>query len=126
MEQKLCRVMEVVFTEDYCYQGVSIRKLCVCDNIENINSIGTFTNFYGVIAIRIFFNIVSRYISKVKIRCKDVILNFFREQSKALFDSLCSDIDIDIVAKLIKDLKPFVDYDARFLKITNKNYVSCL
>ena len=69
--------IELVFSEDYCYQGVAIIKSCVCENIENINSIGTFTNFYGVIAVRIFFNIVSKYISKVKIRCKNVILNFF-------------------------------------------------
>ena len=118
--------IELMFSQDYCYQGVTIKKLCVCDNIENINSIGTFTNFYGVIAIRIFFNIVSKYISKVKIKCKDVILNFFREQSKSLFDSICSDINIDIVSELIKDLKPHIDYNSRFLKITNINYVKCL
>ena len=112
-----------MFSEDYCYQGVTILKSCVCDNIENINSVAAFTNFYGVIAIRILFNIVSKYISKTKIRFKGVILNFFRDQSKALFDSLCSDIDNDIIFTLIKDLKPNTDYNSRFLKITNINYV---
>ena len=116
--------IELVFSEDYCYQGVTIIKSCVCDNIENINSIGTFTNFYGVIAIRILFNIVSKYFSKVKIRCKSVILNFFRDQKKALFDSLCSDIDNDIISTLLKDLKPNTDYNSRFLKITNIHYVT--
>ena len=118
--------IELVFSEDYCYQGVTIIKSCVCDNIENINSLATMTNFYGVITIRIFFNIVSEHISKIKIRNKEVILNFFRNNSKTLFDSLCSDINHDTIDLLIKDLKPRKDYKPQLLKISNVHYVDYL
>ena len=48
--------IEKVFDDRYCYQGITVRQLCVCDNIENICNTAAFINFFGVIAIRIFFN----------------------------------------------------------------------
>ena len=54
--------IEKVFDDRYCYQGVVVRQLCVCDNIENVCSSAVFINFFGVIAIRIFFNIAKQFI----------------------------------------------------------------
>ena len=69
--------LEKVFDERYCYQGIIMRQLCVCDNVENLSSAASFMNLYGVLAIRIFFNIARKNIFEVKLRNKEVFFNFF-------------------------------------------------
>ena len=98
--------IEKVFDDRYCYQGFVVRQLCVCDNIENICSSAVFINFFGVIAIRIFFNIAKQFIFGVKLRNKEIFFDFFSEQSKVIFRCLCANLDSDSVDKFIKKLKP--------------------
>ena len=43
--------LEKVFDERLCYQGVVLKQLCVCDNIENLSSAGCFTNFYVLLSL---------------------------------------------------------------------------
>ena len=112
-----------VFDERYCYQGVTVRQLCVCHNIENISSSGSFINFFGVIAIRVFFNIAKKFIFGVKLRNKEIFFYFFSAESKTIFRSLCDDLDSDGIVKFVIKLKPCVDYNPSFTKVTNKHYI---
>ena len=121
---ELCnKSLEKVFDERYCYQGVAVRQLCVCDNIENISSSGVFMNFYGVIAIRIFFNIAKKFTFGVRLRNKEIFFDFFSVQCKIIFRSLCDDLDSDAIAKFIKKLKPCVVYNPSFTKVANRHYI---
>ena len=120
------KTVEKVFDERFCYQGIVLRQLCVCDNIENLSSAASFMNFYGVLAIRIFFNIIKKYMFTVKLRNKELFFNYFSEQSKIIFESLCNDREVDYVTNLIKKLKPCVDYNPSFTKIPNEHYIKYL
>ena len=118
--------VERVFDERYCYQGVVLKQSCVCDNIENLSTVAAFANFYGVLLIRIFFNIIRKHVLSVKLKNKELFLNFFREESKTIFNSRCSDLDIDCITNLAKRIKPNLDYNPSFTKITNINYINYL
>ena len=113
--------IEKVFDERYCYQAITVKQLCVCDNIENICNTAAFIIFFGVIAIRIFFNISRQFIFCVKLRNKEIFFDFFSEQSKCIFRCLCA--NDEIAGNLIIKLKPLNDYDPSFLKITNEHYL---
>ena len=120
--------IEKVFDDRYCYQGLTVRQLCVCDNIENICNSAAFLNFFRVIAIRIFFNIAKQFIFDTKLRHKEIFFYFFSEQSKSIFRCQCANVNDKTVASVIRKLKPFISYDSSFLKITNEhylNYIEC-
>ena len=52
--------------------------------------------------------------------------NFFVSESRQIFQAVCDNIDIKYIEDKIKVLKPYIDYDATFLKITNSYYLKYL
>ena len=117
--------IEKVFDERYCYLGMNIRQLCVCDNIENVCNFSTFINFFGVIAVRLFFNIGKQFIFTVRLR-NESFFTFFSDQSKTIFARICANLEQDTVENIIRELIPLTDYNPAFLKITNEHYTKYL
>ena len=95
-----------------------------CQHFENINSKLQLVNLFGIIAVRIFFNL-----SKIKtnqFKQKELLYKFFIDESKIIFLAVCRNININYVESLLKEIKPFVDYDSTYLKIPNSFYINYL
>ena len=96
-----------------------------CDYFEHIYHYNQLINFFGVIAVRIFFNIGKNYFFLGRMK-KGYIYNYFISWSKRLFFSICQNISKKYVADAISFLKPLRDYDPTYLKITNVKYIDYL
>ena len=93
---------------------------------ENINSKIQLVNLFGVIAVRIFFNLSKKYIFLTQFKQKELLYKYFIDESKILFSAVCRSIDINYVESLFKEIKPFVDYNSTYLKIPNSFYTKYL
>ena len=80
-----------------------------CQHFENINSKLQLVNLFGIIVVRIFFNLSKK---------------FFIDESKIIFLAVGRSININYVESLLKEIKPFVDYDSTYLKIPNSFYIT--
>ena len=85
---------------------------------ENVYSKHQLINLFGVIAMRIYFNLTKKYIFVTQFKQKERFYKFFLSESRNIFTVVCDNICIDFTKKVLKELKPFVDYDPTYLKIT--------
>ena len=97
-----------------------------CQHFENIYSKLQLVNLFGIIAVHIFFNLSKKYIFLTQFKQKKLLCKFFIGASKIIFLAVCRSININYVESLLKELKPFVDYDSTYLKIPNSFYVNYL
>ena len=118
--------IEKVFYEELHFQNNKGKHLCFSEHFENIYSFPQLINLLGVIAIRIFFNISKRYLFTVRLKRKEVLYSFFASESKRIFPILCDNVNVRYLQEQIKLFEPFIDYDASFLKITDKYYLKYL
>ena len=118
--------IEKVFYDELHFQNNKEKHLCFSEHFENIHSFPQLINLLGVIAIRIFFNISKRFLFTVQFKQKEVLYGFFMSESKRIFPILCDNINVRYLQEQIKFFKPFTDYDASFLKITNTYYLKYL
>ena len=109
------KIIERVFYEEFDFENNN-------EHFENINLFTHLINLLGVIAIRIFFNIGKMYLFTVRFKRKENLYSFFMTESKKIFLILCDNVNARSVNEQIKLFKPFIDYDASFLKITNTYY----
>ena len=118
--------VEKVFSDELHYQH-DINKISAdCYYFENIYSFSQLVNLIGVIALRVFFNLSKKFIFTVQLKQKELFYNFLVSESIQIFQAVCDNIDIKYVEDKIKVLKPYNDYDATSLKITNCYYLKYL
>ena len=118
--------IETVFSDELHYKIEELHSPPDCQYFENIYSKAQLINLFGIIALRIFFNLSKKYIFLTQFKQKEKIYKFFIAESRGIFSTVCDNIDPDYIKKVIKVLKPFVDYDANYLKITNSFYLKYL
>ena len=56
-----------------------------CQHFENINSKLQLVNLFGIIAVRIFFNLSKKYIFLTQFKQKELLYKFFIDESKIMF-----------------------------------------
>ena len=61
--------------------------------------------------MRIYFNLAKKYIFLTQFKQKERFYKLFLSESRNIFAAVCDDICIDFTKKVLKELKPFVDYD---------------
>ena len=118
--------VEKALSDELHYEH-DLNKISVdCYYFENIYSFSQLVNLIGVIALRIFFNLSKKFIFTVQLKQKEMFYNLFVSESRQIFQAVCDNIDIKYIEDKIKVLKPYIDYDATFLKITNSYYLKYL
>ena len=115
--------IETVFSDELHYKIEELHSPPDCQYFENIYSKAQLLNLFCLIALRIFFNLSKKYIFLIQFKQKEKIYKFFIAESRGIFSTVCDNIDPDYIKKV---LKPFVDYDANYLKITNSFYLKYL
>ena len=118
--------IETVFSDELHYKIEELHSPPDCQYFENIYSKAQLINLFVIIALRIFFNLSKKYIFLTQFKQKEKIYKFFIAESRGVFSTVCDNIDPDYIKKVIKVLKPFVDYDANYLKIANSFYLKYL
>ena len=118
--------IEKVFSDKLHYKIEESHYSVDCQYFENIHSKAQLINLFDIIALRIFFNLSKKYLFLTQFKQKEKIYRFFLAESRGIFSTVCDNIDADYIKKVIKVLKPFVDYDATYLKITNSFYLKYL
>ena len=113
--------IQKVFDEKLYYRHEAGRFTCYY--LENIYSKFQLINLFGVIALRIFFNLSKKYIFLTQFKQKELLYKFFIGESRIIFSTVCGSININCVESLLKELKPFVDYDSTYLEIPNSFYI---
>ena len=117
---------EKVFSERLYIAPEIIGKYRDCVYFENGYTKHQLINLFGIIAIRLVFNIGKRYIFMTKSKEKERFYKFFVGESRSIFIVVCDNISIDFVKKVLKDLKPNINHDPTYLKITNSHYIKYL
>ena len=79
-------------------------------------------NLFGVIAVRLFFNIDKNYFFVGRFKQKH-IYKFFLSWSKRLFAAICKNVSKQYITNAIYHLTPIRDYDPTYLKISNVFYI---
>ena len=118
--------VEKVFSNELHYKFEDNKISPDCCYFENDYSKSQLINLFGIIALRIFFNISKKFIFVTQFKQKVIFYKFFIAESRSIFSVACDNIDIVYVKNVLKDLKPFIDYDATYLKITNSYYIKYL
>ena len=118
--------IEKVFYGELHFQNNKEKYLCFSEHFENIHSFPQLINLLGVIAIRIFFNISTRFLFTVQLKQKEVLYDFFMSESKRIIPIICDNINVRYLQEQIKLFESFIDYDASFLQITNTYYLKYL
>ena len=113
-----------VFDEKLYYKREGVRF--TCHYFENVYTKFQLVNLFGIIAVRIFFNLSKKYIFLTQFKQKELLYEFFKGESRIIFSTVCSSVSINYVEILLKELKPNVDYDSTYLKISNTFYVKYL
>ena len=115
-----------VFSDELHFQHESNKISDDCCYFKSIYSFSQLVDLFGVISLRIFFNLSKRFAFTVQLKHKESSYNFFVSESRQIFQAICDNIDINYDEDKIKVLKPYIDYDATFLKITNTYYLKYL
>ena len=118
--------VEKVFSDELHFKFEDDQISADCYYFENVYSKCQLINLFGIITLRIFFNISKKFIFVTQFKQKERFYKFFLAESRRLFSVVCDNIDIDYVKNVLKKLKPFIDYDATYLKITNSYYIKYL
>ena len=118
--------VEKVFSDELHYKFEDNKISADCCYFDNVYSLSQLVNLFGIIALRIFFNISKRFVFVTQLKQKQTFYKFFKAESRGIFSTVCDNIDIVHVENVLKVLKPFIDYDATYLKITNSYYIKYL
>ena len=118
---------EKVFSDELHFRlGESNQIERECRYFENVYSNHQLINLFGVIVMCIYFDLAKKYIFLTQFKQKERFYKLFLSESRNIFTAVCDDICIDFTKKVLKELKPFVDYDLTYLKITNSYYIKYL
>ena len=118
---------EKVFSDELHFRLEEINQIeRDCRYFENIYSKHQLINLFGVTAMRIYFNLAKKFIFVTQFKQKERFYKFFLSESRNIFTAVCDNICIDFSKNVLKELKPFVDYDPTYLKITNSYYIKYL
>ena len=96
-----------------------------CKYFEHLYTREQLVNFFGVIAVRMFLNIGKIYLSDKFIKNKQFYGNYAKHANE-LFDIVSKNVRNDYAGVMIYNLKPYIDYDPKTLKITNIHYTEYL
>ena len=113
---------ENVYVEE-TYLEQNLQSIHGCKYFENFYTREQLVNFFGV--IRMFLNLGKIYLSGKFQRNKE----FYRTYAKyanELFNIVCGNVRNDFVGVMIYQLKPYVDYDPKSIKITNEHCIEYL
>ena len=94
-----------------------------CTYFENVYHKTQLINLFGIISLRIFFNLAKKFIFVTRLKQKERFYKFFLAESRNIFTVVCDNICIDFTKNVLKDLKPYFDYDPTYFKITNSYYI---
>ena len=117
---------EKVFSDELHFRLEINKTERDCRYFENVYSKHQLVNLFGVIAMCIFFNLEKKYIFMTQFKQKERFYKFFVSESRNIFTVVCDNICVDFIKKVLKELKPFIDYDPTYLKITNSCYIEYL
>ena len=79
-------------------------------------------NFFGVIGVRIYFNIGKKHFFIRQFRQKH-LYNCFLQFSRKLFSAIIESVKKHYVSNVVRLLRPVRDYDPTHLKITHTFYM---
>ena len=118
---------EKVFSDELYFRLEEINQIeRDCRYFENIYNKHQLINLLGVTAMRIYFNLAKKFIFVTQFKQKERFYTFFLSESRNIFTAVCDNICTDFSKNVLKGLKPFVDYDPTYLKITNSYYMKYL
>ena len=117
---------EKVFSDEFHFRLEVNRIERECCYFENVYSKHQLINLFGVIAMRIYFNLTKKYIFVTQFKQKERFYKFFVSESRNIFTVVCDNICVDFTKNVLTELKPFIDYDPTYLKITNSYYIKYL
>ena len=117
-DEKIIKIFkdEAFFSDDFNLKYKS------CYPIEIIYSYNQLMNFFGVIGVRIYFNIGKKHIFIRQFRQKH-LYNCFLQFSRKLFSAIIESVKKHYVSNVVRLLRPVRDYDPTHLKITNTFYM---
>ena len=96
---------------------------CTC--FENVYHKTQLINLFGVFSLRIFFTLAKKFIFVTRLKQKERFYKFFLAESRNIFTVVCDNICIDLTKNVLKELKPYSDYDPTYFKI-NSYYIKYL
>ena len=114
---------EKVFSDDMHFK-LETKDQRECTYIENVYYKTQLINLFGVISLRIFFNLAKKFIFVTQLKQKERFYKFFLAESRNIFTVVCDNICVDFTKNVLKELKPYVDYDPAYFKITNSYYIN--
>ena len=97
-----------------------------CTYFENVYHKTQLINSFGIIALPIFFNLAKKFVFVTRFKQKERFYKFFLAESRNIFTVVCDNICIDFTKNMLKELKPYIDYDPTYFKITNSYYIKYL
>ena len=89
-----------------------------CKYFENLYTREQLVNFFGVIAVTMFLNIGKIFLSG-KFQKNKEFYRIYAKYANDLFSIVSKNIRNDYAGIMIYNLKPYIDYDPKSLKITN-------
>ena len=107
---------EKVFVEE-TYLEENMQAYSRCAYFENVYTRYQLITLFGVIAVRLFLNIGKRYLFWGKFIRNKQLYRTYAKYSNDLFDIVCKNIKDDYAGVTIYNLKPYIDYDSKYLKI---------
>ena len=96
-----------------------------CKYFENLYTREQLVNFFGVIAVTMFLNIGKIFLSG-KFQKNKEFYRIYAKYANDLFSIVSKNIRNDYAGIMIYNLKPYIDYDPKSLKITNLHYIEYL
>ena len=80
-----------------------------CVYFENIYTQHQFINLFGVIAIRLFFNVTKKHLLLTKFFGQEKFYRFFVNESRLLFTNVCESLFLDYIQFALRNFKPWID-----------------
>ena len=115
---------EKVFSDEMHFKlEAKHERDCTC--FENVYHKTQLINLFGVISLRIFFTLAKKFIFVTRLKQKERFYKFFLAESRNIFTVVCDNICIDFTKNVLKELKPYFDYDPTYFKI-NSYYIKYL
>ena len=118
--------VEKVFSDELHFKFEDDKISADCYYFENVYSKCQLINLFGIITLCIFFNIAKKFIFVTQFNQKERFYKFFLAESRYISSVVCDNLDIVYAKNVLKELKPFIDYDATYLKVTNSYYLKYL
>ena len=93
---------------------------------ENVYHKTQLINLFGIITLRTFFNLAKKFVLVTRFKQKERFYKFFLAESRNIFTVVSDNICIDFIKNVLKKLKPYINYDRTYFKITNSYYIKYL